>query len=268
MVFISCGNSSLIRIYLTLCTAICFLIVYYLTVHKNNGQRNVEVEEEDSSIKSNIKENERNYFLKLKSNCECRNEGIFIESLNTSTYRVWNGNKKHYDVDMEKVKLESITCDLYNVLRRGPQQKIIGISLYGTDDRYYKSLKLIARQAAKHYPEWIMRIYYDNSIIKSAICEIECLRENEDEKSKLLDNVDFCNINNIPNDLPSKTWSCDYTHSMKWRWLPIGDPFVDVFISRDSDSWFHDREYEAVKVWLKSEYLFHIMRGTVIRLLN
>ena len=202
-----------------------------------------------------------NYFLKLKSNCECRKEEIFVENL-TTKYRVSKGKILNvYEIEKTKVNLESITCDLYNVFRRGPNQKVIGISLYGSDDRYYKSLKIIAKQAAKHYSDWIMRIYYDNSVIKSTICDIECLRDDDD--GKLLDNVDFCYINKIPNGLPndSATWSCSYTHSMKWRWLPIGDPFVDVFISRDSDSWFHDREYEAVKDWLKSEYLFHVMRG-------
>jgi hypothetical protein len=204
-------------------------------------------------------DDDENFYLKLQSQCVCRKETIFVEKLENS-HRIWKGPKINKNFYETKVDFKSITCDLYNAFRRGPKQKVIGISLYGTDDRYYKSLRVIAKQAAQHYPEWVMRIYYDNTIKKSVICEIECLTGDD---GKPLDNIDFCYVNNIPNGLPSKneTWSCDYTHAMKWRWLPIGDPLVDTFLSRDSDSWFHDREYEAVKVWLKSQYLFHLMRG-------
>jgi hypothetical protein len=37
-------------------------------------------------------------------------------------------------------------------------------------------------------------------------------------------------------------------HKMSWRWLPIGDNFVDYFMSRDTDAWINDREYESVQV--------------------
>ena len=146
------------------------------------------------------------------------------------------------------------------MLRRGPNQKIIGISLYGLDNRYYDSIKLIAKRATKFYPDWIIRIYYDDTINFSIICDLECLQSD----GKFLDNIDFCYSNEIPNGLLSNTWSANYMHKMTWRWLPIGDPFVNVFISRDSDSWFNERESEAVKTWLASEYLFHIMRGSPV----
>jgi hypothetical protein len=32
-------------------------------------------------------------------------------------------------------------------------------------------------------------------------------------------------------------------------------------MSRDTDAWITEREYESVKVWLKSENVFHLMRG-------
>jgi len=38
-----------------------------------------------------------------------------------------------------------ITCDLYNVLSRGLQQKVIGVSLYGNDPLYYESIKIISK---------------------------------------------------------------------------------------------------------------------------
>ena len=250
---------SIVRIYVALCTIVCFGTVYYLTIHKN---QKLERKSDDNSNVIIAKEQEPNYFLELKSNCECRKERIFVEEL-SDKYRVWVGGKKKKKSYETNVKLESITCDLFNVFRRGPEQKVVAVSLYGTNNRYYKSLKYISKQVAEHYPDWVMRIYYDKSILKSIICEIECLK---DENEKLLDNVDFCYINNIPNGLPENTWSSDYTHGMKWRWLPIGDPFVDVFLSRDSDSWIHDREYESVREWLKTEYPFHLMRGFIFNI--
>ena len=55
-------------------------------------------------------------------------------------------------------------------------------------------------------------------------------------------------------------WDGSYIHGMKWRWLPLGDPFADIFMSRDSDSWITQREKDSVDVWLKSNTLFHVMR--------
>ncbi len=46
-----------------------------------------------------------------------------------------------------------------------------------------------------------------------------------------------------------------------WRWFPIGDRFVDLWLSRDSDSMIYQREVDAVDAWLKSDKLVHIMRG-------
>ena len=49
---------------------------------------------------------------------------------------------------------------------------------------------------------------------------------------------------------------------MKWRWLPIGDGFVEAFSSRDTDSYLLQREVDSVNVWTKSsDKLGHIMRG-------
>jgi hypothetical protein len=45
-----------------------------------------------------------------------------------------------------------------------------------------------------------------------------------------------------------------------WRFEPIDNPDVELFISRDTDSRISDREKLAVDEWLKSDKLFHIMR--------
>ena len=53
-----------------------------------------------------------------------------------------------------------------------------------------------------------------------------------------------------------------------WRWFPIGESFVDTFISRDSDSCLTERETDAVNEWLNSSQVFHIMRGNEIISIN
>ena len=58
-----------------------------------------------------------------------------------------------------------------------------------------------------------------------------------------------------------RTWNASYIHAMEWRWFPIRDQFVDVFMSRDSDSIFIQREIDSVNAWLKTNKVGHIMRG-------
>ncbi len=47
-----------------------------------------------------------------------------------------------------------------------------------------------------------------------------------------------------------------------WRYLPIGDPTVDILISRDLDSTTSEREREAVAEWEVSNKTVHVMRDS------
>jgi len=49
-------------------------------------------------------------------------------------------------------------------------------------------------------------------------------------------------------------------HAMTWRFLPLGDPMVDIFISRDLDSRVSSRERKAVEEWEHSNLSLHTMR--------
>ena len=42
----------------------------------------------------------------------------------------------------------------------------------------------------------IFRIYHDDTIDESIICELECAKD--EENKALLNNVDFCNVKKIP----------------------------------------------------------------------
>jgi hypothetical protein len=121
---------------------------------------------------------------------------------------------------MEEAELmnRALTCDPYKVLRRGFNQKVIGYSLYGTKTSYYDKLKNISRQIDELYPGWLMRVYYDGSINKEIICEIECLIDQDE----LIDNSDFCNVHSLSLTLGdfirNSSLNANYTHAMKWRW--------------------------------------------------
>jgi hypothetical protein len=121
----------------------------------------------------------------------------------------------------------------------------------------------IANQIKRFYPDWTMRIYHDQTIKPSLKCELECLEEAD---NSLLDNVDFCDIDRI--GYWNKTLSVRDMHKMIWRFLPIGESFVDAIMSRDADSNIIQREVDSVKVWFSSPKVGHIMRGNLLSVFN
>jgi hypothetical protein len=166
---------------------------------------------------------------------------------------------KRYNLSKDEFESSRLTCSLFDSLRRGPNQKVIAYSLYGNEKHFFEKLKQLASKISKEFPGWTMRVYYDDQTVDpSVICQIECAKR--EASDQYLDNADLCNINKIPYDLES-TWSAGYMHGMMWRWLPIGDSFVDVISSRDADSRIIQREIDSTNAWLKSNTLFHIMRG-------
>ena len=66
--------------------------------------------------------------------------------------------------------------------------------------------------------------------------------------------MDLCNVTEVVrNGTPS-------LFAMTWRFLPLLDDMVDMFMSRDADSLILQREVDAVQEWLSSDKAFHIMR--------
>ncbi len=47
-----------------------------------------------------------------------------------------------------------------------------------------------------------------------------------------------------------------------WRFLPLGDPTVDIFVSRDLDSLETKRVGDAVTEWESYNKTFHVMRDS------
>jgi hypothetical protein len=135
--------------------------------------------------------------LVLESKCPCRVEKIKVrKNVLTDEYEVWlNDNRILYSLTSKQFDSWNVTCDLYNVLRRGPNQRVVSFSLYGKADRYYRFLDPLVAAVATKYPGWVMRVYYDQSIDQKKMCEIECFTESKTQR--FLDNADFCNANNL-----------------------------------------------------------------------
>jgi hypothetical protein len=119
--------------------------------------------------------------------------------------------------------------------------KVISYSLFGSNQRYITPLIINARTIKEYYPNWIIRVYHDDTVNTETLSILISL------------NVDLVDINqsNVKK----------YNLAPKfWRFLPILENNIDVIIFRDSDSVFSKREKDLVKTWLNSEYDFHIIR--------
>ncbi|XP_046400121.1 uncharacterized protein LOC124166578 isoform X2 [Ischnura elegans] len=174
---------------------------------------------------------------------------------------------------------------------RGPHQHVVSFSFYGNVKNrrgYFKGIEENAKLVKKYYPNWTMRLYHDikpidikqdsnkifsaynESIPTNHSTSNEKLGANMENKNGSIhetlheilchlmhahSNLDLCYVGNIPslgNLLGSQ--------GNMWRFLPMADPLVDVFISRDLDSRPSEREVAAVNDWLNSNLTFHIMR--------
>lgn len=167
--------------------------------------------------------------------------------------------KRHlYNISENELAKFTKTCDLYNVLRRGKHQKVISYSLHDSNMKYSYNLEAIARTIRIKYRNFTSRIYYDKSVPNDIRCRFECQYGGF---------IDFCNIDQFTTDLNldketgNRSIDISYMDKSMWRYLAIGDSFVDVFMSRDIKSIFIDREIDSVNVWLKSNTIGHIMRG-------
>ena len=116
------------------------------------------------------------------------------------------------------------------------KKKIISYSLWGSKGEYNYGALDNALWAKRIFPEWIVRIYHDNTIIP----EIK-------ESLLKLDNVEMIEVK-------KKTVS-----NTMWRFSPAFEQDVDVCIFRDTDGLFSIQEYLCIKEWINSEKDVHCM---------
>lgn len=119
-------------------------------------------------------------------------------------------------------------------------KKIVSFCLFGNKKLYCQGMIENLKEMEEIYPGWIARIYYSDDV------PIEYI-----EKAKKY------NPELIKKERKSKF------DGTLWRFLPLLDKEVEIWISRDCDSRINYREAEAVKEWLKSDKSVHIMRDSI-----
>jgi hypothetical protein len=116
-------------------------------------------------------------------------------------------------------------------------KNIVSYSLWGDAPMYWVGALKNIELVNKYFPGWISRFYIDEN------CD-----------SKLIETIKGENVEVI------LVKSKDSFHGMFWRFWAAEEEDVDIFLSRDCDSRFSDREIAAINEWLKSDKDFHIMR--------
>ncbi|XP_047493441.1 uncharacterized protein LOC125042024 [Penaeus chinensis] len=194
----------------------------------------------------------RNYTI---PRCNCTREGFDIMGLRKEQQAAREQPEvfpswflKRFDFEGES------TCSNFST-QRGKNQRVLAYSYYtanGSSDyfRYLSQLHGTAKDVERLYPGWVMRIYHNITSTDvfghSELCRLYC--EN--------DHVDLCHIHDLPRlgNLNKRG-----VVGRMWRFAVMGDPTVEIFLSRDADSWVLAREAAAVSEWLQSGRSFHVM---------
>lgn len=149
----------------------------------------------------------------------------------------------------------SSTCSKETYLR-GAGQKVIGFSFYDNpknpnkakERKYFQGIEANLDLVSKHYPGWLVRVYYDlkpESETMKSLCQLACNQPS----------LDICHVRSIPSN-----GDISKVFAMNWRFFPVLDPQVDAYVSRDLDSLINSREAAAVAEWWKTPHHFHFMR--------
>ena len=154
----------------------------------------------------------------LKSRCACVTDKVEVNKFKDKYQITVEKNRSillEYEIGVEAFKKLMLSCDLFSSLRRGFNQNIIGFSLFGKNKFYYDLLETNILAAKRHYPDWNIRVYHDDSIDKSEICKQQCLVDKK--TNEMLNNLDYCNVNNVINENEIKYYN--YMLPMAWRYF-------------------------------------------------
>jgi hypothetical protein len=119
-------------------------------------------------------------------------------------------------------------------------KKIISFSLFGDKDIYCIGAIENAKLSSKIYEGWIVRFYVDNEVPNHVIDELKKYN---------------CEI-----ILNEKVGTYD---GLFWRFKPLYDDEVSIWVSRDCDSRISYREKACVDEWIASDKPVHIIRDSI-----
>jgi len=112
----------------------------------------------------------------------------------------------------------------------------ISYSLWGDNPLYNIGSIRNSEQIKTFYPEWKMILYYDDSVPKETIVELE-------KNNVICNNVSYLGL-----------------YGMFWRFLASDLEDAEYVCFRDCDSRLSERESVAVKEWIDSKKILHVMR--------
>jgi len=116
--------------------------------------------------------------------------------------------------------------------------KIFSFCLYGYDIKYYDGIKENIKIIKEYFPKYNIYIYigknYDNLKIQEII--------NSYDKIKII----YTNKNGVVN--------------MLYRYIPLLEENLEIFFSRDADSYINDRDRYCINEFIKSDYKVHTIR--------
>ena len=118
--------------------------------------------------------------------------------------------------------------------------RVVSFSLWGNQPRYTIGAIRNAQMAKMLYPEFECWFYIHKDTVPEIIIN----------ELKKYDNVKII----------LKEGDLNSCKPMMWRFEAIDEPNVEVMLSRDTDTRIWEREVLAVREWLKSDKIFHIMR--------
>lgn len=141
--------------------------------------------------------------------------------------------------DFSALKVKPILND--SPLKNNNLKNVIAFSLWGNLRTFVKGAFENLELAREHFPEWECRIYYDDSVAKETLLELERFGAILHLVSGELANL----------------------HGGFWRFAVANDRSVDKFLIRDLDGRLNERDAAAVNAWVENEYQFHIMRDHI-----
>jgi hypothetical protein len=118
------------------------------------------------------------FILKSKCASQCQKDIVHIQRL-PSAYNIVVKNERtravvrNYSVERTAFEQMTFTCDLYKTLQRGPNQSVISFALFGKDRLYYDFIHTNMKLARQFYSNWTLRVYHDDSIDSSFVCQVQ-----------------------------------------------------------------------------------------------
>ena len=170
---------------------------------------------------------------------------MFFESSSHQVYKVRQSQSQINTTDKHTEHLTTLWNVTFNngaVANSKIENRVISMSLYGSDPRCTRGAIENAKLIDKVFPGWKLRIYLCNVSSRGVPSDIV-------NQLKTL-NVDLVFMN------PSTT----AVKPMMWRFLVADDITIDRFIVRDLDSRLISRDATEVERWIQSGKAFHCIR--------